>query len=41
MSYSMKSPPVTPGYIADGREPRLPPGMKAHLHEDLNKGFDF
>lgn len=28
-------------YIADGREPRLPHGMKALLHEDLNKGFDF
>jgi len=28
-------------YIADGAEPRLPPGMKALLHEDLNKGFDF
>ncbi|KAF4613233.1 hypothetical protein D9613_010943 [Agrocybe pediades] len=28
-------------YIADGKEPRLPPGMKKLLHEDLNKGFDF
>jgi len=28
-------------YIADGGVPRLPPGMKALLYEDLNKGFDF
>lgn len=28
-------------YIADGREPRLPPGMRELLHEDLNKSFDF
>ncbi|CAA7263302.1 unnamed protein product [Cyclocybe aegerita] len=28
-------------YIADGKEPRLPPGMKKLLYEDLNKGFDF
>ncbi|THH10495.1 hypothetical protein EW146_g8350 [Bondarzewia mesenterica] len=28
-------------YIADGKEPRLPPGMKEHLHEDMNKSFDF
>ncbi|KAF8160900.1 SAM-dependent RNA methyltransferase [Crassisporium funariophilum] len=28
-------------YIADGKEPRLPPGMKKLLHEDLNKTFDF
>ncbi|PPQ86140.1 hypothetical protein CVT25_003090 [Psilocybe cyanescens] len=28
-------------YIADGDEPRLPPGMKKLLHEDLNKTFDF
>jgi len=28
-------------YIADGTEPRLPPGMKELLHEDLNKTFDF
>lgn len=30
-----------PGYIADGPEPRLPPGMKALLREDMDKGFDF
>lgn len=29
------------GYIADGEEPRLPPGMRELLHEDLNKSFDF
>ncbi|KAF8961437.1 SAM-dependent RNA methyltransferase [Flammula alnicola] len=28
-------------YIADGNEPILPPGMKKHLHEDMNKSFDF
>ncbi|TFK32396.1 SAM-dependent RNA methyltransferase [Crucibulum laeve] len=28
-------------YIADCSEPRLPPGMKKLLHEDLNKSFDF
>ncbi|PPQ75935.1 hypothetical protein CVT26_006341 [Gymnopilus dilepis] len=29
-------------YIADSNgEPRLPPGMKELLHEDLNKGFEF
>ncbi|KAJ3515854.1 hypothetical protein NLJ89_g1498 [Agrocybe chaxingu] len=28
-------------YIADGKEPCLPPGMKELLYEDLNKGFDF
>jgi len=28
-------------YIADGTEPRLPPGMRQLLHEDLNKSFDF
>ncbi|KAF9477664.1 DUF431-domain-containing protein [Pholiota conissans] len=28
-------------YIADGKEPRLPPGMKKHLHDDMNKSFDF
>lgn len=28
-------------YIADGIEPRLPPGMKDLLHDDLNKTFDF
>ncbi|KAI0062485.1 DUF431-domain-containing protein [Artomyces pyxidatus] len=28
-------------YIADGKEPRLPPGMKEHLHEDLNQSFEF
>lgn len=29
------------GYIADGKEPLLPPGMKELLYEDLNKAFDF
>lgn len=29
------------GYIADGTKPVLPPGMREHLHEDLNKSFDF
>ncbi|KAH9931460.1 DUF431-domain-containing protein [Fomitopsis serialis] len=28
-------------YIAQNSEPRLPPGMREHLHEDLNKSFDF
>jgi len=28
-------------YIDDGKEPRLPPGMRELLHEDLNKNFDF
>ncbi|KAF8801248.1 DUF431-domain-containing protein [Phlegmacium glaucopus] len=28
-------------YITDGPEPRLPPGMRKLLHEDLNKTFDF
>ncbi|KAF4602995.1 hypothetical protein EYR38_003399 [Pleurotus pulmonarius] len=29
-------------YIADtGGNPRLPPGMRELLHEDLNKGFEF
>ncbi|RDB17200.1 Protein arginine N-methyltransferase SFM1 [Hypsizygus marmoreus] len=28
-------------YIGNGKEPRLPPGMKELLHEDLNKTFDF
>lgn len=28
-------------YIKDGEEPRLPPGMRKLLHEDLNKSFDF
>ncbi|KAH9947773.1 DUF431-domain-containing protein [Amylocystis lapponica] len=28
-------------YIADGKEPKLPPGMRQHLHEDLDKSFDF
>ncbi|KAF9031361.1 DUF431-domain-containing protein [Hymenopellis radicata] len=28
-------------YIATGSEPRLPPGMRELLHEDLNKSFDF
>ncbi|TFY63846.1 hypothetical protein EVJ58_g3002 [Rhodofomes roseus] len=28
-------------YIAENGEPKLPPGMREHLHEDLNKSFDF
>jgi len=28
-------------YIADNGEPKLPPGMRELLHEDLNKSFDF
>ncbi|KAI0048704.1 DUF431-domain-containing protein [Auriscalpium vulgare] len=29
-------------YIADDKnQPRLPPGMKEHLHEDLNQSFEF
>jgi len=28
-------------YIAEDGEPKLPPGMREHLHEDLNKSFDF
>jgi len=28
-------------YIADGDEPRLPPGMRELLQKDLNKSFDF
>ncbi|KAJ7507083.1 hypothetical protein B0H11DRAFT_2318430 [Mycena galericulata] len=28
-------------YIADSGQPKLPPGMRALLHEDLNKSFDF
>ncbi|TFY79860.1 hypothetical protein EWM64_g4153 [Hericium alpestre] len=29
-------------YIADAKgEPRLPPGMKEHLQEDLNQSFEF
>ncbi|KAF9456733.1 SAM-dependent RNA methyltransferase [Collybia nuda] len=28
-------------YIVDGKEPRLPPGMRQLLYEDLNKTFDF
>ncbi|CAL1710109.1 unnamed protein product [Somion occarium] len=28
-------------YIAKGTEPILPPGMREHLHEDLNQSFDF
>ncbi|KAJ7734778.1 SAM-dependent RNA methyltransferase [Mycena maculata] len=28
-------------YIADKGEPKLPPGMRELLHEDLNKSFDF
>ena len=29
------------GYIADGKSPILPPGMRDHLKEDLDKSFDF
>jgi len=28
-------------YIADGDEPKFPPGMRELLYEDLNKSFDF
>ncbi|OSD00422.1 DUF431-domain-containing protein [Trametes coccinea BRFM310] len=28
-------------YISDGKNPILPPGMREHLHEDLNRSFDF
>ncbi|KAJ7201125.1 SAM-dependent RNA methyltransferase [Mycena pura] len=28
-------------YIVEGGEPKLPPGMRKLLHEDLNKSFDF
>jgi len=28
-------------YISRDGEPILPPGMREHLHEDLNKSFDF
>ncbi|THG96627.1 hypothetical protein EW026_g5244 [Hermanssonia centrifuga] len=28
-------------YIADGDQPRLPPGMREHLHQDLNQSFEF
>ncbi|CAK5278092.1 unnamed protein product [Mycena citricolor] len=28
-------------YVAEGSEPKLPPGMRELLHEDLNKSFDF
>lgn len=28
-------------YITQNGEPKLPPGMKEHLHEDLDKGFEF
>jgi hypothetical protein len=28
------------GYIAKNGEPTLPPGMRAHLLKDLDKGFD-
>ena len=31
----------TPGYIANGKDPVLPPGMRDHLKEDLDKSFDF
>lgn len=29
------------GYILQGKDPLLPPGMRELLHEDLNKSFDF
>jgi hypothetical protein len=29
------------GYIANSSEPRLPPGMRELLKEDLNKSFEF
>lgn len=28
-------------YIAKNGEPIMPPGMREHLHEDLNESFDF
>ncbi|KAI0733249.1 SAM-dependent RNA methyltransferase [Fomitopsis betulina] len=28
-------------YIAENSEPKLPLGMREHLHEDLNQSFDF
>ena len=28
-------------YIVENNEPLLPPGMKEHLYDDLNKSFDF
>jgi ribosome biogenesis SPOUT family RNA methylase Rps3 len=28
-------------YIADAKEPLLPPGMRELLYEDLDKSFDF
>ncbi|KAF9452102.1 DUF431-domain-containing protein [Macrolepiota fuliginosa MF-IS2] len=28
-------------YIVENNEPKLPPGMRQLLHEDLNKSFDF
>ena len=31
----------TPGYIANGKDPVLPPGMRDHLKQDLDKSFDF
>ncbi|OCH94637.1 DUF431-domain-containing protein [Obba rivulosa] len=27
-------------YIAENSEPKLPPGMREHLHKDLNRSFD-
>jgi hypothetical protein len=29
------------GYIVENGQPRLPPGMRELLHEDLNKSFEF
>ena len=29
------------GYIAKNGEPILPPGMREHLKDDLDKSFDF
>ena len=30
-----------PGYITKDKEPIMPPGMREHLKEDLDKSFDF
>ena len=29
------------GYITKDKEPIMPPGMREHLKEDLDKSFDF
>jgi hypothetical protein len=41
MSSISFSPPLTPGYVADkDGEPILPPGMKKHLQDDMNRTID-